>query len=157
MSAPDNTLARQRRGSMHRTLAETIESFSRGIERSKRPEDRKLAADYLAALAPLLARATLGESILRDFATIERLFGQTWIVESAPFEEAFEKWRAFKAEYERWAVSGMTVNERLHAVGLLEAFDEACNSRDVDTVRELLLKVHVDESSIQTILSKYEA
>jgi len=36
---------------MHRTLAETIMSFSRGIERSKRPEDRKLAADYLAALA----------------------------------------------------------------------------------------------------------
>ncbi|MGH7388722.1 MAG: hypothetical protein ACREM3_04605 [Candidatus Rokuibacteriota bacterium] len=135
-------------------MAETIESFSRGIERSKRPEDRKLAADYLAALAPLLARATLGESILRDLGAIERLFGHTWIIESAPFEEAFEKWRAFKAEYEQWAVSGMTVNERLHAVGLLEAFDEACNSRDVDKARELLLKVHVDEPSIQRILEQ---
>ncbi len=38
---------------MHRALAETIASFSRGIERSQCPEDRKLAADYLAALAPL--------------------------------------------------------------------------------------------------------
>jgi hypothetical protein len=47
---------------MHRTLAETIDGFARGIERSKRPEDRKLAADYLAALASLLARATLGET-----------------------------------------------------------------------------------------------
>jgi hypothetical protein len=73
---------------MHRTLAETIQSFSRGIELSKRPEDRKLAADYLAALAPLLARATLGENILRDLGAIERLFGQTWIIESAPFDEA---------------------------------------------------------------------
>src|SRR5688572_20315395 len=128
---------------MHRTLAETIESFSRGIERSTRPEDRKLAADYLAALASLLARATLGESILRDLGTIERLFGQTWIIESAPFEEAFEKWRTFKAEYERWALSGMTVNERLHAVGLLEAFDAACNSGDVHKARKLLLTAHV--------------
>ena len=139
---------------MHRTLAETIQSFSRGIELSKRPEDRKLAADYLAALAPLLARATLGENILRDLGTIERLFGQTWIIESAPFEEAFEKWRAFKAEYQQWAVSGMTVNERLHAVGLLEAFDEACKSHDVEKARRLLLEVHVDEPSIQKILEQ---
>ena len=139
---------------MHRALAETIQSFSRGIERSKRPEDRKLAADYLAALAPLLARATLGENILRDLGMIERLFGQTWIIESAPFEEAFEKWRAFKAEYQQWAVSGMTVNERLHAIGLLEAFDEACKSRDVDKARGLLLEVHVDEPSIQKILEQ---
>jgi hypothetical protein len=139
---------------MHRTLAETIESFSRGIEGSKRPEDRKLAADYLAALAPLLARATLGENILRDLGTIERLFGQTWIIDFAPFEEAFEKWRAFKAEYEQWAASGMTVNERLHAFGLAELFDEACKSRDVERVRELLRAVHVDEPSIQKILQQ---
>jgi hypothetical protein len=47
----------------------------------------------------------------------------------------------------------MTVNERLHALGLLEAFDEARSSRDVAKVRELLLKAHVDDPSMQTILS----
>jgi hypothetical protein len=62
---------------MHRTLAETIECFHEGIARSKRPEDRALAKDYLASLAPLLARATLGTDILRDLSTIDRLFGHT--------------------------------------------------------------------------------
>jgi len=139
---------------MYRTLAEAIDSFSRGITRSKRSEDRKLGTDYLAALAPLLARATLGESILRDLATIDRLFGQTWIIESEPFDEAFEKWRAFKVEYERWAMSGMTVNERLSALGLLGAFDEACRSRDAGNARALLLKIHLAEPSIKAIVDQ---
>ena len=139
---------------MYRTLAEAIESFSRGIARSKRPEDRKLAADYLAALAPLLARATLGETILRDLGTVDRLFGETWIIESEPFEEAFEKWRAFKVEYERWAMSGMTTNERLSALGLLGAFDDACRSRDTAMARALLSKTHLDEPSIQAIVDQ---
>jgi hypothetical protein len=138
---------------MHRALAETIESFSRGIERSRRPEDRKLAADYLAALAPLLARATLGETILKDLQAIDRLFGHTWIIDPAPFEDAFEKWRTFKSEYERWAVSGMTVNERLHALGLLTAFEEACQSHNADKAKDLLTQAHVDEPSIRQILA----
>ncbi len=139
---------------MHRALAETIEGFSRGIKRSNRPEDRKFATDYLAALAPLLARATLGENILNDLGTIERLFGQTRIIDSAPFEDAFEKWRTFKSEYEQWAMSGMTVNERLHAVGLLDAFERACESQERDKAREILLEVHADEPSIQKILER---
>src|SRR5262245_20991981 len=140
---------------MHRALAETIVSFSRGIELSRRPEDRSLAADYLAALAPLLAKATLGESILRGLGTIERLFGHTWIIEIGPFEEAFAKWRAFKTEYEQWAVSGMTVNERLHAFGLQQAFDEASLSRDAEKARTLLRSVHVDEPSIMKIMESW--
>lgn len=139
---------------MHRTLAETIECFARGIARSNRPEDRELAKDYLAALAPLLARATLGNDILRDLSTIDRLFEHTWIVDVEPFEEAFATWRAFKSEYIPWAVSGMTVNERLYARGTLDAFEAAQRSGDRNTARELLRAVHVDDASIERILGE---
>lgn len=139
---------------MHRGLAETIRLFTEGIRRSNRPEDRKLATDYLAALAPLLAKATLGESILADFGAIERLFGHTWLVDLAPFEKAFEEWRAFKSEYEKWALSGMTVNERLHALGLFDASDRACESKDRAQVTDLLKRVHVDDPSIRRILDQ---
>lgn len=135
-------------------MAETIRRFSQGLQHSKRPEDRKLATDYLAALAPLLANATLGENILKDLGTIERLLGQTWLVDPAPFQEALEEWRTFKSEYEKWTLSGMTVNERLHALGLLEAFDRACKSQDRVKVTALLQKVHVDEPSIRQILDQ---
>lgn len=139
---------------MYRALAESIEHFSRGIAKSNRPADRKLGADYLAALAPLLARATLGEDILKDFDAVDRLFGKTWIVDVAPFKDAFDKWAVFKSEYTQHAVSGMTVNERLYAIGKTDEFDAARQSRDRDAVRQLLLDVYVDEPSIQKILEQ---
>ena len=85
-------------------LAETIQSFERGSENCHRPEDRKLASDYLSALAPLLAKAVLGQDILQDISSIERLFGNTWIVDAKPFEEAFTNWADFKRQYEERAL-----------------------------------------------------
>jgi uncharacterized protein (TIGR02246 family) len=104
---------------MYRTLAEIIEGIEQGILQSSRPEDRKLASDYLAALPPLLAGAVLGKDILRQLPVIDRLFGYTWLIDEAPFHEALSKWKVFREEYEKFALSGMTVNERLYALGTL--------------------------------------
>lgn len=139
---------------MYRALAESIDYFARAEARSNRPEDRKLARDYLAALAPLLARATLGQDVLRDLDVVDRLFGQTWIIDVDSFQDAFERWAVFKREYTQHALSGMTVNERLDAVGRLEEFDAAQSSRDVEAVRRLLQQVCVDEGSIRKILER---
>ncbi|HEX2094167.1 MAG TPA: hypothetical protein VHG28_17320 [Longimicrobiaceae bacterium] len=137
---------------MHRLLAEAIDSLARGIERSSRPEDRKLVGNYLAALAPVLARAVLGQDILRALPDIDRLFDQTRLVDSAPFDDAFSKWRAFKAEYSKSVLGGMTVNERLSATDQLEAFDRARAACDQDEVRRLLRDVLVDETAIERIV-----
>jgi len=85
--------------------------LNRGLERCERPEDRTLVREYLAALAPLLAGATLGENIL-------------------PNLEGLAKWRQFKSEYERGFFGAMTVNERLFAMGLLQSYDRALNEGD---------------------------
>jgi hypothetical protein len=79
---------------IHRPLAEAIEALSAGMERSTRPEDRRLVADYLAALAPILAGATLGQDVL----------GRLPDIDHAPFEEGLAKWREFRREYERAAL-----------------------------------------------------
>jgi len=106
---------------------------------------------YLAALAPILAAATLGEDVLPRLAEIDRLLGHTWIVDENPFKEGLAKWRQFKDEYERDSLGSMTVNERLHAMGLLEAFDRARAGEDWHAVAGLLRRVHVDEASIAKI------
>lgn len=46
---------------IYRPLAEAIEALSASVERSTHPEDRKIVTDYLAVLAPILAKATLGQ------------------------------------------------------------------------------------------------
>jgi hypothetical protein len=76
-------------------LAEVVLSFARGIAASNRPEDRKLASDYLAALAPILGKTVIGEDIQNDLKYLDRLFGQTWITDVEPFNDAFRLWGQF--------------------------------------------------------------
>jgi hypothetical protein len=139
---------------MHRSLAETILLLVDGIRASNRPEDRKLGHDYLAALAPLLASATLGTDILRELPDIERLLGHTWLIDEGPFRPAMERWRQFRREYEESVLSGMTVNERLSALGTMESFDRARAAGDEAEMQRLLTDARVDPASIRKIIAK---
>jgi len=79
-------------------LALCILAFDNGISNSKNPEDRVLAAQYLTALAPLLARVVSNKEIKTGIDYIDRLFGQTWIVDLEPFKNAFDLWIEAKSE-----------------------------------------------------------
>ena len=129
-----------------------VEGIERGIRESNRPEDRKLANDYLTALAPLLASAVLGKDILRQLPIVERLLGHTWFIDDTPFREALSKWKLFRQEYETSVLSSMTVNERPVALGTLEAFDRARATRDAGEVRRLLTEAKVDAASITLLI-----
>jgi hypothetical protein len=48
--------------------------------------------------------------------------------------------------------AGMTVNERLFAAGLLEAFDLAIKTRDETKLRHLLASVYLTKSDIDRIV-----
>lgn len=137
---------------MHRALAECVALFADGIRLSTRPEDRKVASDYLAALAPLLASAVLGKDVLRELPGIDRLLGNTWLVDDKTFREGIAKWRTFRDEYEAWSLSAMTVNERLVALGTIDSFDRARSAGDKVEMERLLRAAHVDSSSIQRII-----
>ena len=110
---------------MHRALAEAIQLFESGLEQCHRSEDRKQIERYLAELGAILAAAVLGQSVISRLSEAERLFGHAWLIDQAPFESALAKWREFKAEYEEFAVRGLTVNERLHAFSSSDRYDQA--------------------------------
>lgn len=136
----------------YRALAETIELFESAD--CSRAEDRAVIERYLAALAPALARAVLGKPVIAEVHAIERVFGHSWLKDAEPFNEAFAKWREFRDEYLPFAVRGMTVNERLHAFGFLDAYDRAAEARDVSAVRKILESVYVDGDSIDKIVAR---
>ena len=138
---------------MHRALAEAIELFETDLANCRRPEDRKLVERYLAELGPILAAAVMGKDVLSRLAQAERLFGHSWLIDQEPYEAAFAKWREFRADYEEFAVRGMTVNERLHAFSLSEDYDQAASACDFDAVRRILETVHLDEQSIARIIA----
>ena len=138
---------------MYRALAETVELFEAGLASCHRSEDRAVVDNYLAALAPILAGAVLGKDVLARIKQVERLFGQTWLIDQSPFEPALSKWREFRQEYERFVVRGMTVNERLHAFSLLESYDQAEANKNIKEIERILKAVHVDDDSIENIVA----
>jgi|LakMenE01Jun11ns_1017448.scaffolds.fasta_scaffold7773906_1 hypothetical protein len=50
---------------------------------------------------------------------------------------------------------GMTVNERLFVSGLLDSFDAAVASKDVDRVIKILHEVELTKDNIDAILKHY--
>jgi hypothetical protein len=137
---------------MHDTLAKCIIAFKSGLSDCHRPEDRSFISTYLAALAPVLAKATIGKNVLEELQQIERLFGNSWVIDVQPFHTAFDYWRKFKNEYERFSLAGMTVNERLCTLGLMSDFDSAVSSGDKTRMRFILERAFLDEMSIQKII-----
>jgi hypothetical protein len=141
---------------MHRKLAQAILSLQNGIKSSSRPDDRKLAAEYMAALAPILASVVVGTDVLADIKNIDRLFGQTWLRDTEPFRHALEHWSSFREEYRRFAFGGMTTNERLFADGQLDTFERAEAIGNFEQMELILRSVYLDEPSIKTIIENAE-
>lgn len=137
---------------MNDTLAKCIIEFTEGISNCHHPEDRALIERYLASLATILAKVTIGEVILDDLQQIERLIGNTWLKDDQPFKDALYSWRKVKTEYERLALAGMTVNERLSALNLLSDFEAATLKGDKKLMKVLLERVYLDIASIQQIV-----
>ena len=48
--------------------------------------------------------------------------------------------------------SGMTVNERLWVSGLMSAYEEAIDRKDVPEITDILKRIYLDEQSIEANL-----
>ena len=63
-------------------------------------------------------------------------------------------WRLFREEYETSVLSGMTVNERMFALGTTDSFDSGVANRNAEEIRRLLIQTRVDEPSIERIIEE---
>lgn len=139
---------------MHRSLALAIQSFRAGLDSCRRAEDRLLVERYLAELGPILAGAILGESVLARIPPMERLLGNSCLLDKTPFVDALKHWQSFREEYESFVLGPMTVNERLFALSLSEAYDVADQRRDLPLMTSILRRARIDEDSIRAILGR---
>ena len=58
-------------------------------------------------------------------------------------------------ESSRRALSGMTVNERLHHTGQFDAFDSAVKADDVEALRRILEKCFLDDENIEATIKHH--
>jgi catechol 2,3-dioxygenase-like lactoylglutathione lyase family enzyme len=81
---------------MERELSAVIDAMGEGLTTVTREEDRAVAKRYLAALASALASAMRSEDVAPHVEGLERLFGQTVLLDRAPFLKAFAHWDEVK-------------------------------------------------------------
>ena len=84
---------------------------------------------------------------------MEHLFGNTWLKDGKAYAQAYSTWDEFKSLLTK-SIHGMTVNERLSTLGLLEEFDKAVEHKNEDRLRVVLSKCFLDEDNIQTIIDQ---
>jgi hypothetical protein len=130
-------------------MRDFLDSQGPGLAEEK---DRSLFALYLEHVDALVKRVARGDPMEDKILLIERLFGQTFVVDASAYEELYALWRAFREEVSR-LLGGMTVNERLWALGLLDKFDLACRLGGWFDAACYLRAAEVSEDDIQSILT----
>jgi hypothetical protein len=121
------------------------------LDSTDEPEDKKILRMYLAKAAILLDKVNRDEPVDADVDAMEKLFGQTWLRDDETYHEVYSEWDYFQRL--RWqSIHGMTVNERLFCLGLIDEFDQAIARGDEQRLRGILFKCFLDERSIRRIV-----
>jgi hypothetical protein len=132
-------------------LARFISEMELQASSTHEAEDRPLYEKFLAKAAIILAKVHRDEAIRDDVSIMEKLFGNTWFKDEKAYTQIYTEWDIFK-ELLTQSIHGMTVNERLFNLGLLEEFDDAVNKRDELRLRAILFKCFLDENNIKAII-----
>ncbi len=120
-------------------------------EEANEAEDQLIYEKYLSLSSIILTKLNQNKPIDDDVSAMEKLFGNTWLKNDKDYKKAYEAWDIFKELLVR-SIYGMTVNERLFNLGLLEEFDKAVAKKDESRLRTVLFKCLLDESNIQAII-----
>ena len=100
------------------------------------PALRKASSDQVVAqLAQLIEDWRLDTGTTEDLRqSVERFIGNTWIASTQEHEAVYALWSAFRDEC-ILGRGGMTINERLYAFDLLEAWDSAPDEESRTAIR----------------------
>ena len=137
---------------MLNSLANCILKIDRGVRASRRPEDRVLGEKWLAYLSPVLANSLMSRIDFESIQGFERLVGHSFLIDPDPFGSFYDDWKNYREQCERQLVAGMTVNERLFALGLSNEFDQFAAAKEWDECRAILRKAYLDHTNIEPII-----
>ena len=134
-------------------LARFISEMDRQAGSTQEAADRPLYDKFLAKAAIIIAKVEQDEPIGDDVAATERLFGHTWFRDEDAYTRIYAEWDMFKGLLTQ-SIHGMTVNERLFSLGLLEEFDRAVAKRDEPRLRAVLFKCFLSEENVAAIIKQ---
>jgi hypothetical protein len=132
-------------------LAEFVSVAQNLQEETHDAEDRRIYDLYLSKVSVILAKVIQDEPIGNDISSMERLFGNTWLKDGDAYSKAYSAWDNFKSLF-RQSIHGMTVNERLFVLGLLDEFDSASAKKSRCEMQRVLSKCLLTPENVQAII-----
>lgn len=115
--------------------------------------DRRIYDMYLAQAGIILAKVTQDRGVGDDIDTMERTFGNTWLEDGEAYAKAYSTWDEFKGLLTQ-SIHGMTVNERLSTLGLMDEFDKAVERKSEDRLKVVLSKCFLTQENIRAIIDR---
>ena len=134
---------------MNHPIENTIDTFKKYEAIVTSETDRSLLHKQIEALCEI--RNCLSEygTMKYRLSSFEKLISDPWMEDQTAFENTYSAWTEFVASYQK-EIGGMTVNERLCHMGLMDDFDKSLN--DPSCLRAVLKAVFLSPENTEAII-----
>lgn len=116
--------------------------------------DRTLVAKITAAVDSLQLALVKYGTVRYQIQQFEKLLCDPWMEDRKLYDRLYASWSHFRSQYER-EIGGMTVNERLWHMGLMEDFEQATGNPD--RLRSILRSVFLSPQNIEAIVYRHRS
>ena len=134
---------------MSHPIKATIETFRKYQESVSSKSDKDLLLRQINALYEIKKLLPKYGSIRYRISSFEKLISDPWMNDQNAFEVTYAAWNEFKESYKK-EIGGMTVNERLCHLGLMDDFDASLGSPA--KMKSILQEVFLSEENIEAII-----
>jgi hypothetical protein len=134
---------------MNQVIDKTIDVFVDCSKMVASSADRDLISRQIDFLRDIKDSLPKYGTMRHKLSTFEKLISDPWMEDSIVYNNLYTAWSEFKESYKK-EVSGMTVNERLCHMGLMDEFD-ACHSSPAK-MRSVLAAVFLSPDNIEAII-----
>lgn len=139
---------------MDHPIDKTIEVFVRYEGKVSSASDRALLQKQVAALKEIKGSLATYGTMRYKIRSFDKLISDPWMEDQIAFEAVYGAWEEFRDSYES-EIGGMTVNERLCHLGLMEDFEKDRHSPA--KVRVILSAAFLSQENIEAIIQQKTA
>ena len=135
---------------MNQIIDKTIDVFVESSKKVSSSTDRDLVLRQIALLREIKDSLAAYGTIRHKLSTFEKLISDPWMQDRITYSKLYTAWAEFKESY-KLEICGMTVNERLCYMGLMNEFDASLSSRA--KMRSVLSSVFLSPANIEAIIN----
>jgi hypothetical protein len=135
-------------------IKRTLDTFQKWKEKVSTTGDKSLIETQISSLKEIEESLSEYGTMGHKMKIFEKLISDPWMNSQPAFDQLYSSWKELKESYSK-EIGGMTVNERLCHMGLMEEFERAAGSRE--KLSAVLYSAFLTKDNIEAIILKHTA